>query len=389
MSILMRNLNGLVVQSGDEAHVSWRPEILDPGCSQDAARLDELCEHGRVWQVHDTLEAQLVDLARTRNPHRALSQEEAESEARALLGGEPIETYGSWVFYAWSGRLVRILAPDEFRELRLDRNRNKITVEEQNQLQQLTVAVVGLSVGNAVAVTLAQEGNCGRLKLTDFDSLEVSNMNRLRARIDEVGLPKTVLAARQIYELNPYANISLSSGGLTVENVGDFLTGDPVPDVVIDECDSIEMKFLIREHARALRIPVFMETSDRGIVDIERFDLEPRRPLFHGLVGALTSADIRIMPREERMQVVLSIVERASLSKRMAASLGEIGRTLSTWPQIASEVTLAGASMTTAVRRIGLGQRLASGRTYVDLDAHLEGLESGGSIGDHLAQGGF
>ena len=45
------------------------------------------------------------------------------------------------------------------------------------------------------------------------------------------------------------------------------------------------MKLLVREMARERRIPVLMETSDRGVLDVERFDLEPDRPIFHGLLG--------------------------------------------------------------------------------------------------------
>ena len=52
------------------------------------------------------------------------------------------------------------------------------------------------------------------------------------------------------------------------------------------------MKFAVREHARARRLPVLMATSDRGMFDIERFDLEPDRPLFHGLAGEMTSGDL-------------------------------------------------------------------------------------------------
>jgi hypothetical protein len=31
-----------------------------------------------------------------------------------------------------------------------------------------------------------------------------------------------------------------------------------------------------------------METSDRGVLDVERFDLEPDRPIFHGLLPGCT-----------------------------------------------------------------------------------------------------
>ena len=61
--------------------------------------------------------------------------------------------------------------------------------------------------------------------------------------------------------------------------------------MVVDECDDLEMKVRLREHARAAGRPVVMATSHRGMLDVERFDLEPERPTFHGLLGDVTSAD--------------------------------------------------------------------------------------------------
>ncbi len=31
--------------------------------------------------------------------------------------------------------------------------------------------------------------------------------------------------------------------------------------------------------------PMLMATSDRGLVDVERYDVEPGRPIFHEAVG--------------------------------------------------------------------------------------------------------
>ena len=44
----------------------------------------------------------------------------------------------------------------------------------------------------------------------------------------------------------------------------------------------MDIKAILREGARARRIPVLMATSDRGLVDVERFDLEPQRQILHG-----------------------------------------------------------------------------------------------------------
>ena len=264
-----------------------------------------------------------------------------------------------------------MLPPTEFRELRLDRNRHKITLPEQRRLARLTVGIVGLSAGNAIARTLCLEGVAERFKLADFDTLGLSNMNRLEASVLELGLPKTVLLARRLAEINPYVELTLCEEGLKDDDVDRFLS-DPRIDVLIDEADDIRMKLLVRERARACRIPVLMETSDRGMLDVERFDLEPDRPILHGLTDGITSAMLGTLSDDERLSLVLAIVGAESISTRAAVSLVEMKQTISTWPQLASDVVLGGAIMTMAVRRLGLGHPLASGRRYVDVDDILD-----------------
>ena len=58
-----------------------------------------------------------------------------------------------------------------------------------------------------------------------------------------------MLAARQIVEIDPYASLTLFSDGATPENIESLLMLEPRVDIVVDECDSIEMKFLLRERA--------------------------------------------------------------------------------------------------------------------------------------------
>ncbi|WP_218581895.1 hypothetical protein [Nocardia cyriacigeorgica] len=52
----------------------------------------------------------------------------------------------------------------------------------------------------------------------------------------------------------------------------------------------------------------------------------------------------------------------------MRSAIGEIGRSLSSWPQLASGVMLGGALVADTARRILLGEPIPSGRTYIDLD---------------------
>lgn len=347
----------------------WRTRIYDPTRDEDEQELRELLASGRVWRVHDTCADQLRDLVRTRNPRKErLTDEACEPLVAELLDGRPIAQHGRWIWYPWSGRLVHLLAPAEFRELRADRNRYKITPEEQERLRAATVGVVGLSVGNAVALTLALEGVGGHLKLADFDHLELSNMNRIRASVHELGLPKTVLAARQILELDPYLELELFHDGATADNLDGFLRG---LDLLVDECDSIATKFRLRELARDRGIPVLMETSDRGMLDVERYDAEPGRPLFHGLVGDVDAEDLVDIDSERKATLILKIIGASTTSARAAASMMEIDRSITAWPQLGSDVTLGGATVTVAARRLLLGKHLPSGRHYLDLERTL------------------
>lgn len=351
--------------------LAHRPVVLDRARADDEATFRELRERGPVWAVHDTLDAQLRDLVRARHPRRVpWTDAECRPEVDALLGGAAPERWGRWVWYPWSGDLVHLLPPAEFHELRTDRNRYKLTPEEQAALRGRTIGVAGLSVGNAIALTLAQEGAAGTLRLADFDTVELSNLNRIRAGVHQLGLPKTVLAARQIAELDPYVAVELFPEGLTESCLDAFLDG---LDLVVDECDGIAIKFRLRERARARRLPVVMETSDRGLLDVERFDLEPERPSFHGLVGEVRAGELVGIDNERKATLMMQIIGASTTSARACASLMEIDRTISAWPQLASDVALGGATIGAVARRLLLGHPVPSGRRWVDLEAVVSG----------------
>src|SRR5271156_5639486 len=107
-----------------------------------------------------------------------------------------------WAYYPWRRTVVAVLAPRAFRAVRLDRNRNIITAEEQARLGALRIGVAGLSAGHVIARTLAAQGMCGELRLADFDGIALSNLNRVPATVLDLGLNKAEVAARRIAELD-------------------------------------------------------------------------------------------------------------------------------------------------------------------------------------------
>lgn len=341
--------------------VAWRPLLFSLPAQQEA--LAALLASGEVRAASDTLSSQLEELIDARHP-RGISPAEREAARAALTGGDPAH-FGVWVFYPWSGRLARVLPEAMYRELRSDRNRYKINSTEQERLRGASIGIVGLSVGQAAAVTLVQEGIGSRFRLADFDTLGLSNMNRLRASAADLGVHKAILAARAMFEIDPFLEIELFPRGLDAETLDPFLDG---LSLVLEECDDLALKLLLRERARAKKLPVLMETSDRGLLDIERFDLEPERPLFHGLIGSLSSVALRQLRPEERVTVVIRILgEDQSVGAR--ASLIEMKESLSTWPQLASAISLGAGIVTDAARRVLLGSLTCSGRFSVDLEA--------------------
>ncbi len=277
----------------------------------------------------------------------------------------------AWVYFPWRRTLTRLMGPEPHRNLRLDRNRNKITRAEQDRLGSLTIGVVGLSVGHAIAHTLALEGLCGALRLADFDTIELSNLNRIPASVLDIGINKAVVVARRIAELDPYLPVDVFPDGLTADNMDEFFAG---LDLVVEECDSLDIKLTLRLEARRRGIPVLMETSDRGLFDVERFDLEPNRDLFHGLLGDIDPSSLKNLSTRDKAPHVMRILEAVDLSPRMAASMVEIDRTLNTWPQLGGDVQLGAATVAAAVRRFGRGDELPSGRIRIDIDDQLKTL---------------
>lgn len=337
--------------STDEAG-TFSARILDPADADDSQLLDRLRQDPRVEFTDHR--AELLKSLRLLCP---------SPDAEILAEPTP------WAYYPWRRVVVGVLGPLAYRTLRLDRNRHLITAEEQDSFNRLRIGVAGLSVGHVIAHTLAAEGLCGAMRLADFDDLELTNLNRVPATAMDIGLNKAVVAARRIAELDPYIHLDVMTAGVTPESLSDFL--DDI-DVVVEECDSLDMKIMIREAARERRLPVLMATSDRGLVDVERYDLEPDRPILHGLLGQADASFLASLPSRDKLPYMLRHINAARTSPRLIASLVEVTNTLSSWPQIATEVTLGAAAVAEAVRRIGLQQPLRSGQTRIDIGQALD-----------------
>ncbi len=345
----------------------WQPTLIraddQKGLSDMQRWLKELS-----GVVFDKIMDQLKELVCARRPGLKPSDEELSVWVKEHLKGVRPADYGVWVWFPWNRCCVHVLPEQEYVEIRCDRNRYKITTDEQKTLMSASIGIVGLSAGRASALIMALEGVGGRFRLADFDTISLSNLNRINTSITNLGVNKAVLAARDMYAINPYLDIKVFPEGLHADNLQAFLLQDGKLDVLIEECDDLYMKFAIRQQARRLGIAVVMDTNERGLLDVERFDREPQRPWFHGNVGDVEVEKLKGLSKKEKVALVMRIIHADILTARSIASLMEVDETISSWPQLASGSALGSAAVTDTVRRMLLGTFNESGRYIVDLD---------------------
>ncbi|RYE11689.1 MAG: hypothetical protein EOP34_12025, partial [Rickettsiales bacterium] len=295
---------------------NYKPIILRVYNSTDKNLLDILKIENKVLFEHDEIYSQLEELVKIRNPSARINNHNLDLYINEHLKGKKIDEYGVWVYYSWNQQLVHLLDEEEFAEVRTNRNQYKITKEEKYILSTKKIGIIGLSVGQSIALTLSMERSFGELRLADFDSIELSNLNRIRTSVCNLGVPKVIVTAREILEIDPFLNIICYVDGITEHNITTFLTQNEKLDILVDECDSLDIKILARYKCRDFKIPVLMDTSDRGMIDVERFDLVNGLPLLHGRIEDVQLENLKDLTNEQKIPIMLKMLGAENISLR-------------------------------------------------------------------------
>jgi hypothetical protein len=340
-----------------------RPWILRlaPG---ESSSLAEVCDARNLRRV-DAIGRQLEELSAVRLPSGSSRERERYVERWVSeVGGR--DAVGFWVYLPWEPSVTHLLGRDDYFDVIVSRNHDKITRREQKLLRTKRIGVVGLSVGGEAAVTVAQEHLCGEIVLADFDCLDLSNLNRLGASFGELGDNKARIVARRIAKIDPYVSVIIYEQGVTGDNMSDFLEG---LDLLIEECDDLPTKHEIRCRARAKAIDVVFAADERGFLSIEPYSRVGELLPFHGRVE-------KVQPPRESFDSTRSFMKALSewlggwshLSERSRRSLDRIGESLCGYPQLASEARFAAGQIGHVARRLLLGESLQPFIGNVDLD---------------------
>lgn len=323
-----------------------KPQIVTNGQLSEEA-LQAFIEQNGVTQVIDIYAGQLEDLGEIQ------------------YGGDAGET---WVYYPWSKTVLHCVGNNALFALRTNRNKLLITSEEQEMLRQAVVGVAGMSVGSGIALGSVYSGITDTIKIADRDTLDTSNLNRLRESLLSVGQAKVTLAARHIYELNPFAEVQTFHDGITSDTIDTFFD-NPTLSVVVDEIDDFKMKVQLRLKARDRKVPLLMFTSlgDNILVDIERYDINPNLEIFNGMLGevpeeVLANPEISL---EDIKRYSVMLVGQQYVPTRALESLTKMGTELVGRPQLYSTIAVDGGLAAYTIRQIVLGRSLDSGRYFV------------------------
>lgn len=352
------------------------PVIFNLASEEDQVKLNELFKTGAVRHVVDDYKEQELEHFQVCNPSIVYTpdfQSKFEEHLNSLEKEIIAVKRGKWAYFPWIDTLVHILEEEAFFQVRTARNKNLITADEQKKFYDAVIGIGGLSVGNSVALALVLQGGARHIKLADHDKLALSNTNRIRTGVDTLGIPKVEVTARQIYLINPYAHIELFPEGLNPENIEKFFA-DPKLNVFIDEMDNLAIKYLTREYAKKYKLPVVMaaDNGDNGVVDIERYDLDPETPFFHGRMGEVSYDMLSKLDKFGIGKYITKLVGPENVTERMQQSLLEMGKTVVSWPQLGGAALLNGSAVAYCVRKIVNNQELESNRALIVLDEKLE-----------------
>lgn len=347
-----------------------RPIILREG-SYSENDVSKLKEENKIWNISDIYSSQLGELFEVLNPDILQSDNFKAKQSEFVKSKIDKENAGNWIYFPWSGELVHSLNEEDYFALRTNRNKNLITKEEQEKLYGSCFGFVGLSIGSHFASGLAYSGIANSMKLAEFDEISTSNLNRLKAGLKDIGVPKIDFISHEIYGINPYADLTLFDQGLKNGSLTSFFETGPRLDAIFEAIDDFQMKIKIRIEARKQKIPVIMLTNlaDNLLIDIERYDEDLNLPLFNGLIGDTPEQILNSeITEEKKVEYAIKIVGRQHLTGKVLESLGQINKTLVGRPQLFSTVNIAGGFGAYLARKLILSGGLKSGRYFISFD---------------------
>ncbi len=117
----------------------------------------------------------------------------------------------------------------------------RFPLEMKEKLLSAKVAVAGLGgLGSNIAMYLARSW-VGHILLVDFDTVDVTNLNRQAYMIPHLGRPKTEALKEMLLMINPYLEIETRQVKVTEDNLTELFKDYPIVCEAFDRADQKAM----------------------------------------------------------------------------------------------------------------------------------------------------
>ncbi len=145
------------------------------------------------------------------------------------------------------------LSRDELRRYGRHLVMPEVGLDGQQRLKQASVLIVGAGgLGSPLALYLAAAG-VGRLGLVDFDTVDVTNLQRqVLYGSGDVGKPKLEAARARLADLNPHVEVELHARALRSDHALELLRDY---DVIVDGTDNFPTRYLVNDACVLLKKP--------------------------------------------------------------------------------------------------------------------------------------
>lgn len=151
-----------------------------------------------------------------------------------------------------------------------------------NKIKSKTVLVVGLGGVGGYAVESLVRSGVGNLILIDYDTIDITNINRqIISNNNNIGFNKVDEFKKRILDINPNCNVIIYNMFLNKDNFN-ILDNHHI-DYIIDCCDSVDAKKLLIDYSLSNNIKLIssMGTANKmnpmklEIIDIRKTSYDP------------------------------------------------------------------------------------------------------------------
>ena len=154
--------------------------------------------------------------------------------------------------------------------------------ESFNIIMNTTVLIVGVGgVGGYALESLVRSG-IGTIIIVDYDTVDVSNLNRqIITKRDNIGKYKVEVAYDKVKSINPECNVIIHNTFLDKDSIN--ILDNYKIDYIVDACDSVQAKKLLIDYSieKDIKLIASMGTANKidpsklEIVDIRKTSYDP------------------------------------------------------------------------------------------------------------------